>query len=267
MHWWAGASLEDTAAELNRLLWDPEIRGIVALDGGRWVFGYLDLIDLEALRTDPKLIVGGSDISALLLALYGRIGLAGIHGDVAVRQFAEWDDLDPGRRVQLADAWRRVLTGDAPPVALPADGTWECWRSGRAEGPLIGAMLNRLVRVQASAWALAADRFDGAILFLEEAFTSTTTVWYDLHVLRSAGILDRIGGMLVGAPLLLDVQEGGPDLRGITLDLLGDRDIPVLGNVNIGHAGPNLPVPLGVRAEMNADALTLSLLEPAVSPI
>ena len=127
-------------------------------------------------------------------------------------------------------------------------------------------MLNRLVRIQASSWALTADRFDGAILFWEEAFTSTTTVWSDLTVLRSAGILDRINGMLVGAPSLLDIQAGGPDLRGIVLDVLGDRDIPVLGNVNIGHAGPNLPVPLGIRAAMDADALALSLLEPAVSP-
>lgn len=263
--WWAGASLQDTATELNRLLRDPTVRGIVALDGGRWVFGYLERIDLEAVRADPKPIVGSSDVSAVLLALYSKAGLTGFHGDMAVRQFAEWDDLGADRRVQLGDTWRRVLTGDASPVALPADGGWECWRSGRAEGPLIGAMLNRLVRIQASGWALTADQFDGAILFWEEAFTSTTAVWYDLNVLRSAGILDRIGGMLVGAPVLLEVQEGGPDLRGIVLDVLGDRDIPVLGNVNIGHAGPNLPVPLGVRAAMDADATTLSLLEPAVN--
>ena len=182
-HWWAGASLQDTATELNRLLRDPAVRGIVGLDGGRWVFGYLDLIDLEAVRADPKPIVGSSDVSALLLALYSKAGLTGFHGDMAVRQFAEWDDLDADRRVQLGDTWRRVLTGDASPVALPADGGWECWRSGRAEGPLIGAMLNRLVRIQASGWALTADQFDGAILFWEEAFTSTTTVWYDLNVL------------------------------------------------------------------------------------
>ncbi len=45
----------------------------------------------------------------------------------------------------------------------------------------------------------------------------------------------------------------------------GDRDIPVLGDVDVGHAGPNLPMPLGVRAGMDADALVLSLLEPAVT--
>ena len=126
-------------------------------------------------------------------------------------------------------------------------------------------MLNRLVRVQATASALSPERFDGAILFWEEAFTSTSVVWNDLHVLRQAGVLDRISGMVVGRPFEVDATPPGPDsLRDIVLEVVGERDIPVLGDVDIGHAGPNLPMPLGVRAEMDADALTLSLLEPVV---
>src|SRR5207342_2209630 len=125
-----------------------------------------------------------------------------------------------------------------------------CWRSGRAQGPLVGGMLNRLVRVQATSYALTPEHFDGAILFWEEAFTSTSVVWNDLHVLRHAGVLDRIAGMVVGAPFEVEPTEGGPDtLREIVLDVLGERDIPVLGNVDVGHDPPNLPMPLGVRRD------------------
>ena len=122
-------------------------------------------------------------------------------------------------------------------------------------------MLNRLVRVQASSSALAPERFDGAILFWEEAFTSTSVVWNDLHVLRQAGVLDRIAGMVVGRPFEVEPTPPGPvALRDLVLEVVGDREIPVLGDVDVGHAGPNLPMmPLGVRAEMDADALTLSL--------
>ena len=71
--------------------------------------------------------------------------------------------------------------------------------------------------------------------------------------------------MMVGTALDVERTDGGPaDLRDIVLDVLGDRDIPVLGNVDIGHNPPNIPLPLGVRAELGADALTISLLEPAV---
>jgi muramoyltetrapeptide carboxypeptidase len=262
--WWSVATPQDTAAELNRLLRDPNVRGIVALDGGRLALGYLDLVDVDAIRADPKPILGLSDISALLLALHARTGLVGIHGDL-VRLFADWRDLEADRRARLADAYRSVLSGVAP-VELPRTEAWECWRGGRAEGPLIGAMLNRLVRVQASGFAVGLDRFDGAILFWEEAGAQSSVIWQELHALRTAGVLDRIAGMVVGADVGLDFTPGGPDnVRDIVLDVLGERHIPIVGNVEIGHSGPNIPIPLGVRASMDADGLMLSLLEPAVS--
>jgi muramoyltetrapeptide carboxypeptidase len=262
--WWAVATPAETAAELNRLLRDPEVRGIVALDGGRLAQSYLEVVDLDAIRADPKPIVGLSDISVLVLALHARLGLVAFHGDVA-RMFAEWGDLDADRRAQLADVYRNVL-GGASQVDLPSTERWERWRGGRAEGPLIGAMLNRLMRVQVSGFGPGAERFDGAILFWEEAWAQSSVIWQDLHALRTAGVLDRIAGMVIGAGVDLVFTEGGPDnLRDIVLDVLGDRDIPVIGNVEIGHSGPNLPMPLGVRAAIDADALTMSLVEPAVS--
>ena len=131
---------------------------------------------------------------------------------------------------------------------------------------MLGGLLNRLIAVQATPYALAPERFDGAILFWEELGTSFAAIWNGLHVLRYGGVFDRIAGMVVGTPTDISPSPGGPDeLREVVLDVLGDRDIPVLANVDIGHDPPNVPMPLGVRAEVDADARTLSLLEPAVS--
>jgi muramoyltetrapeptide carboxypeptidase LdcA involved in peptidoglycan recycling len=263
--WWAAASPAEVAEEFNRLLRDPEVRAIFSLTGGRLALSYLDLIDFEAVRADPKPLLGFSDISTLHLALHARTGLASMHSDCVTHGFGYWHESDDARRKELEDVYLRVLTGDGAPGVLPPGRPWECWRSGRAQGPLVGGMLNRLVRVQSTSYALTPEHFDGAILFWEEAFTSTSVVWNDLHVLRHAGVLDRIAGMIVGTPLEVELTQGGPDaLREIVLDVLGERDIPVLGNVDVGHDPPNLPMPLGVRAEMDADALTLSLPEPAV---
>jgi muramoyltetrapeptide carboxypeptidase LdcA involved in peptidoglycan recycling len=264
--WWAAASPPEVAEEFNRLQRDPEVRAIFALTGGRLALSYLDLIDFEAVRADPKPLLGFSDISTLHLALHARTGLVSMHSDCVTHGFGYWHESDDTRRKELRDVYLRVLTGDGAPGVLPPGRRWECWRSGRARGPLVGGMLNRLVRVQSTSYALTPDHFDEAVLFWEEAFTSTSVVWSDLHVLRHAGVLDRIAGMVVGAPFEVEPTEGGPDtLRQIVLDVLGERDIPVLGNVDVGHDPPNLPMPLGVRAEMDADALTLSLVEPAVT--
>jgi muramoyltetrapeptide carboxypeptidase len=265
--WWAAAPPKEVAEEFNHHLRDPDVRALFSLTGGRMALSYLDLIDVEAVRADPKPVLGMSDISALHLALHARTGLVSLHSDLVTFGFGEWNEVDDARREQLTDPYHRVLTEDTPLGPLPAGSRWEGWRSGRAEGPLIGGMLNRLVRVQASSSALAPERFDGAILFWEEAFTSTSVVWNDLHVLRQSGVLDRISGMVVGRPFEVEPTPPGPEsLRDIVLEVVGERDIPVLGDVDIGHAGPNLPMPLGIRAEMDADALTLSLLEPAVTP-
>ena len=264
--WWAAAPPAEVADDLNRHLRDPEVRAIFSLTGGRTTLSYLDLIDIEAVRADPKPVLGMSDISALHLALHARTGLVSLHSELVTFGFGEWDEVDDARREQLADLYRRVLTEDTPLGLLPPGAPWECWRSGRGEGPLIGGMLNRLVRVQATPSALDPERFDGAILFWEEAFTSNSAVWNDLHVLRQAGVLDRISGMVVGRPFEVEPTPPGPEsLRDIVLEVMGEREIPVLGEVDIGHAGPNLPMPLGIRAEMDADAKTLSLLEPVVT--
>jgi muramoyltetrapeptide carboxypeptidase len=110
-------------------------------------------------------------------------------------------------------------------------------------------LLNRLILVQATPYALDPGRFDGAILFWEELATSYAAVWNGLHALRHAGVLDRIAGMIVGTTVDVQATEGGPeDLRDIVLDVLGDRGIPVIGNVDIGHNPPNIPLPLGIRS-------------------
>jgi muramoyltetrapeptide carboxypeptidase len=195
-----------------------------------------------------------------------RTGLVGVHGELVTHGFGEWEGLESGRHQQYVDIYRRLLTSSGAPGPLPAGDGWEPWRQGRARGPLIGGLLNRLIRVQATPFAVPPERFEGAILFWEEIGASTAAIWNDLHVLRQAGLLERIAGMVVGTPTMVEATAGGPpELRDIVLEVLGDRDIPVLGNVDIGHAGPNLPMPLGLSAELDTGALSLTLLEPAVS--
>ncbi|KND25915.1 S66 peptidase family protein [Streptomyces acidiscabies] len=266
--WWSAARPAEIAEEFNGLLRDPEVRAIVAHDGGQTVFGYLDLIDYDAVAADPKPVLGLSDISLLHLVLYARTGLVGFHTDVATPGLGgHWQRASPARRAELARLYTTLLTGTEPIGALPSAPTWECWRPGRAEGPLVGGVINRIALNQATPYALPLERFDGAVLFWEEAGGLAAHVWTYLQVMRHCGILDRIAGMVVGVPDgIAGLGTGTPDptLRDLVLDALGDRDIPVLGNVDFGHAGTNLPMPVGVRAGLDAGARTLSLLEPAV---
>ena len=271
--WWSAATPGEIAGEFNTLLRDPEVRAIVAHDGGQTVLGYLDLIDFAAIVADPKPILGYSDISLLHLVLYARTGLVGFHADLATPGLGgHWQAASAGRRAELERLYTTLLTDTEAIGALPVSPSWGCWRSGRAEGRLIGGVINRIALVQATPFALPLESFDGAVLFWEEMGGQAAYVWSYLHVLRHCGILDRISGMVVGVPHAIDglgdaggAPDGSPSLAEIVLDVLGDRDIPVLGNVEVGHAGPNLPMPVGIRVALDAGQRTLSLLEPAVS--
>ena len=265
--WWSAATPVEIAEEFNGLLRDPEVRAIVAHDGGQTVLGYLDLIDFEAVVADPKPILGYSDISLLHLVLYARTGLVGFHADLATPGLGgHWQVATAARRGELEALYSKLRTGTEEIGALPASPSWECWREGRAEGRLIGGVINRIVLAQATPYAVPVEWFDGAILFWEEMGGLASYVWSYLHVLRHCGVLDRIAGMVVGVPHAIDGLEAPSTLREIVLDVLGDRDVPVLGNVEIGHAGPNLPMPVGVRVGLDARERTLSLLEAAVRP-
>ncbi|MHC5904223.1 S66 peptidase family protein [Streptomyces sp. S6] len=266
--WWGAGTPGEIAGEFNALLRDPEVRAIVAHDGGQNVLGYLDLIDFDAVLADPKPILGYSDISLLHLVLHARTGLVGFHADVATSGLGgKWRTAPPERRAVLEKLYSTLLTSGDPIGALPVTPSWECWRAGRAEGPLIGGVINRIALAQATPYALPLERFDGAVLFWEEMGGQAAHVWSYLQVLRHSGILDRISGMVVGIPHDIDglgTSGTAPALAELVLDALGDRDIPVLGGVEFGHAGPNLPMPVGVRAALDAGERTLALLEPAV---
>ncbi|MET8682923.1 LD-carboxypeptidase [Streptomyces sp. NPDC004732] len=271
-HWWHAAPPAEIAAEFNALLRDPEVRAVIAHDGGAAALGYLDLIDVDAIAADPKPILGYSDISLLHLVLHSRTGLVGFHADLATPGLGgAWQTAPEARRAELEKLYSTLLTSTEPIGALPASPTWECWRAGRAEGVLIGGLLNRIALTQATRYALPLERFDGAVLFWEEMGSQAAHVWSYLQVLRHSGILDRISGMVVGVPREIhglgghDASPGAsPTLPELVLDVLGDRDIPVLGNVEFGHAGPNLPMPVGIRVALDARQRSLSLLEPAV---
>ncbi|MGW1513545.1 S66 peptidase family protein [Streptomyces sp. NPDC002394] len=268
-HWWSAATPAEIAGELNALLRDPEVRAIVASDGGQAALGYLDLIDIEAIRADPKPILGYSDISLLHLVLHARTGLVGFHADMAVPGFGgHWQSAPAARQAELEKLYSSLLTGTEAIGTLPTSPSWECWRPGRTEGPLIGGVINRIVLAQATPFALPPERFDGAVLFWEETGGLASYVWSYLQVMRHSGILDRISGMIVGLPHQINGLEPGasPTLPEIVLDVLGNRDIPVLGNVDFGHAGPNLPMPVGIHVALDAQQRTLSLLEPTTAP-
>jgi muramoyltetrapeptide carboxypeptidase len=249
---------EDRVADLNSAFREPGVRAVLAAMGGKGTYRIVDDLDTDALRRDPKPVVGFSDITHLHLALWARCRLSCLHGP-----FPDTDWCGPAS----VDAVRRALM-TTDPVIIHRD-TSEVSAAvtveGTATGVLVGGNLDA-IRTEAGA---GLPHLKGAILFLEhKRGTGLGEVDRALTQLTRTGALDGLHGVALGQFLGFDQDADDPTLGGWGIaDVLRDRltrlGVPVLGGLPAGH-GPHPPtIPLGTRAIIDTAAGTLTV-QPAV---
>jgi len=251
---YAGTDYQRLAA-LNGALRDPAVRAVICTRGGYGVQRIVDGVDVDAVRTDPKLVVGFSDITALQLALWRRARLATVYGPGAA-----WiDDRTPQVSAQ---SLRAALMSTAPIVlrADPAAETGPVTMPGPAvTGTLLGGNLCLLT---STIGTRDFPDLRGAVLLVEEVEEAPYKVDRMITHLRRAGALDGVAGIALGQ------FTRCADLWPVTVaevlaERLGDLGVPVLGGLPVGHGYGQLTVPLGVPATLAVAAGTLTV-SPAV---
>ncbi|WP_218639401.1 LD-carboxypeptidase [Streptomyces sp. IMTB 2501] len=252
---------EDRAFDLNSAFRDPGVRAVIAARGGKGAYRIVDSLDTDALRRDPKPVVGFSDITHIHLAVWARCRLAGLHGPFA-NWSAEWSG------PASADALRRALMTTDPVTVLrdPAEASAAVTIGGVATGILVGGNLDA-VRTEIGA---GLPSLKGAILFLEhQKGTGLGEIDRALTQLSRSGSLDGLRGVALGQFLGFDQSAAHPATGGWGLvDVLRDRlarlDVPVLGGLPVGHGAHPPTVPLGTEARIDTATGTLTV-QPAVA--
>lgn len=247
---------EARAADLNLAIANPAVRAIFVARGGYGLTRILHRVDWQALADDPKLLVGFSDTTALLVAVWQRIGLVGIHGPFA----AHLHRLAPFARTHL----RRVLTNRGPIGALaapPEAGPIRGLVAGRAEGPLVGGNLSLLAALAGTRHAVD---LRGEILLIEEVNEAPYRLDRKLTQLRTSGGLDGVAAVIVGQMVGCEPPEDRPSagVRDVLIDRLGDLGVPVITGLAAGHVDHQLALPLGVRVRVDGDAGRVEFLDP-----
>jgi muramoyltetrapeptide carboxypeptidase len=242
-------------ASFNTALRDPTVRAAICTRGGYGVQRIVDGLDLDAVREDPKLVVGFSDITALQLTLWRGARLATVHGPGAA-----W--LDERTPEASAESLRNALMTDDR-VTIKADPDAETGpvqaNHGTAEGILLGGNLCLLT---ASIGTPDFPDLTGAILLLEDVEEPPYKVDRMLTHLRRAGVLRNVSGIAIGQ--FTRCADGWPvTVADVLTERLSDLQIPILGGLPIGHGDGQLTVPVGVPATLDVAAGTL-IVEPAV---
>jgi muramoyltetrapeptide carboxypeptidase len=250
---------ERRARELNAMFADPEIKAIFAARGGYGSSRLLPLLDRQVMEAHPKIFMGYSDISTLLLYFHRRFNWVVFHGPMVTREFAG------GEHQYDRDMLVRVLCKAEPAGRVDATGT-QVLHSGVAGGKLVGGCLPMLTNSIGTDYEL--DSRD-SILFIEDYASKPYQIDRMLTHLRAAGKLSHVRGLIFGE--LTDCVQH-PDQGYTIVDVVeacvGDLNIPVLFGLRSGHSDyRNLVLPLGVEVTLDCSKTeaALTIDEPAVS--
>jgi len=225
------------AADLQTYLDDPEIKAIIAGRGGYGTIRIIDELEFTSFNQSPKWIVGFSDIT-VLLAHINTLGIQCIHGQMPI----VFDEATPESLQSLHDV---LFGGTLKYITKSQHKT----RSGTVEGEVIGGNLTLLAMVQGS---VSEMNFSNKILFLEDVGEHEYSIDRTMRMLKRAGKLSNLAGLIVGAFNELKEEEipFGQSPEEIIWEVVKDYNYPICFNFPVGHIDDNRAMILGKTATL-----------------
>ncbi len=233
----------ERAADLHQMFADPTVKAIIAARGGYGSGRLLPLLDMSAVQLHPKIFVGHSDLTFLLNHILERAGFVTFHGPM-VAGFPKHATgaehlltMLTGARVRWHEAARDVI------------------QPGTAEGPLVGGCLSVIVATLGTPYAIETR---GRLLFLEDVNEKPYRIDRMLTHLRQAGMLDNVAGVIFGEMSgCIATENERVSVRDVIAEAFADAPYPVAFGLPSGHGAGTLTLPLGIRARLAGERLTL----------
>lgn len=250
---------KDRAHDLNQMFREPEVKAIFCTRGGYGTPRLLDLVDYEAIRRNPKIFVGYSDITALQLAIFKKTQVVTFSGPMTA--------VEMSRRMKpfTENHFWNLITKAAAGTRLEGNvGALKILRKGKSEGILVGGCLSLICSLLGTPYL---PDFQNAILFVEEIGEDPYRIDRNLTQLRLAGILNRLNGIVFGRfeNCLPKPNEPSLTIERIICDVTSDLHIPILAELPYGHIDKKYTIPVGTRVYLDAEQGYIELLEEAVS--
>jgi len=243
----AGSDTE-RAELLMELFADESVKAIFCARGGFGSMRLLPLLDFKAIRAKPKILVGFSDITALLLAIFSSCRMVTFHGPLVTTLKKDHAKTYSALIEAVSSDSPLLLTAPEPVVLSP----------GQASGALVGGNLTSLCHLLGTPYE---PHLDGRLLFLEDRQEAPYRIDRMLCQLRLSGQLDGVAGVILGS-----FEECGPleDIHAIVREAFRHTHAPILAGFDVGHGADNLTLPIGLEAKMDTEDGSLRFAEPAV---
>ncbi|SHI80372.1 S66 family peptidase [Lutispora thermophila] len=266
--YYRSGTIKERADELNQLIRNPEVKCIMSTIGGMNSNSILPYIDYEAFRENPKIIIGYSDVTAILLGIYAKTGISTFYGPALVASFGEF----PPFVDYTYEYFKDMLTEDVPlPYEFPIpeywtdeyidwsqqdrekekrENQWITVCEGVTRGRLIGGNLNTMMGIWGSQYM--PEIKEGDILFIEDSLKDAATIERSFSLLKINGVFDKVSGIILGKHELFNDMGTGRKPYEILLEVLGERQLPFIADFDCCHTHPMLTLPIGVEVELDA---------------
>lgn len=269
--------IKERAEELNNLIRNPEVKCIMSTIGGMNSNSILPYIDYEAFKKHPKIIIGYSDVTAILLGIYAQTGISTYYGPALVASFGElppfvdytykyFKDITMDTTVipydfQIPDYWTEEFinweTQDRGKEKK--ENQWITVHGGVTRGRVIGGNLNTMQGIWGSKYM--PEIKEGDILFIEDCLKDIATIERSFSHLKVNGVFDKVSGIILGK------HESFKDLNAdrkpyeVLLEVLGDNKIPFIAEFDCCHTHPMMTLPIGAIIELDATNRKVSIVK------
>ncbi len=243
---------DERAAGYGELVRDPSVDAIFFARGGYGASRVLARIDPVEIRSNPKIHLGGSDLTSLFAFIRKRASLVAFYGPMVAVQMADGDGLD----------WESVLSRGRPQSA--AVGARDVIAAGAGAGPLVGGCLSILASLCGTPEAIDAR---GSVLFWEDVGEETYRLDRMLTQLERSDTFDGLQAMIIGsiAPARREGAESPEDIRSWLAQRFAGSPFPIVNGFPAGHLRETRTLPLGVRVRVDADRGIVDFVEDAVA--
>lgn len=245
-HGQSAGTAQQKAKALHDLFADPTIKAIICARGGNRAGAMLPCLDFKLIKKYPKILIGYSDVTALLNVVYKKTGLTTFHGPMAQTVLS-------ARQMKQCLA---LLSGEKTDIPM---GRAKALRPGKAEGNLIGGNLSLVCSLMGTPWQ---PDFRGAILFLEDCDDELSRYDRMLRQLANAGAFEQAAGVIFGG--FTNNKDSGSlpfgfSMEEIFREALAGTKIPAVMNAPFGHGKDLYTFPVGGMARLNAAKGKISL--------
>jgi muramoyltetrapeptide carboxypeptidase len=260
------ATDKERAADLNDMFERDDIKGIVCARGGYGCARILPYIDYTLVSKNAKVLIGYSDVTALLYGIYKNTDLVTFHGPVGISTYNDFSK----------KYFEQVLINPVEKVELKSSTSGNNYNiyglttiaTGNAKGELVGGNLSIIVSLIGTDYDIDTK---GKIIFLEEFLEEPYRVDRMLTQMLQAGKFNHAAGIALGVFKMCESNKENPSfsnsfsLMEVLKDRLSDLNIPVVYGISFGHVEDKFTIPFGIKAELDADNYKLKLLETAVT--